>query len=113
MKMNAAMPNNISPPENGTIKTGLKSSPPQTKMSWSSLILGLGIMIILSIYPTIFADKAGKVNHSALMILMWAMMAGIVRGVGFVPQNKILKVIFSKYAAYLTLVIAIGLNFLR
>ncbi len=112
VKKIAAMPNEISPPEMGTVKTGLQSSPtPQTKMSWPSLILGLGIMLAISIYPIAFANKLGKVNHASLMVLMWSMMAGIIRGVGFIPRNKILKFLFSTITAFITLIVAIATNF--
>lgn len=105
------MPNKISPPENGTVKAGYQSSPAsQAKMSWPSLILGLGIMMVISIYPVAFANKFGKVNHTALMFLMWSMMAGIIHGVGFIPKSKILQFSFSGYTAFIVFLIAVGLN---
>jgi len=112
VKKNAAMPNEISPPENGTANTGLKSSPPSSKMSWPSLFFGLTIMLGVTIYPFALADRMGKVDHWALMLLMWSMTASIIRGVGFIPSIQILKLLFSGFAAILALMAALALYFL-
>lgn len=90
------------------------TQPPQkdgmTGISWSSLTLGLGIMFLGSIYPFAFADK-GEVNHGALMLFMWAMAAGLIRGVGFIPNNRILRIIASGYAAFIAFALALVLMF--
>lgn len=111
VKKTATMLNRVSPPENGAAKAGYQSSPAsQAKMSWPSLILGLGIMVVISIYPLAFANKFGKVNHTALMFLMWSMMAGIIHGVGFIPKNKTLQFSFSGFTAFIVFIFAVGLN---
>ena len=107
VKKIAAMPNKVSLPENGATNTGVKP-PPTHKMSWPSLFLGLIIMIGITIYPFALADRMGKVNHWALMLLMWSMAAGIIRGVGFIPSNSILKFAFSGYAALIALIAALA-----
>lgn len=101
MKKNAAIQNNTKPPQ----KEGA------TGISWSSLILGLGIMFLGSIYPFVFA-KNGAVNHGVLMLFMWAMAAGIIRGVGFIPSNPILRMVASSYAAFIAFGLALALMFI-
>ena len=51
-----------------------------------SLLAALAIMLVGSVYPLLFADAAGKADHGLAMALFWAMSAGLVRGVGFVPR---------------------------
>lgn len=80
---------------------------PKAKMSLPSLLLGLIILGVITVYPFIFADKMGKVDHWALMALMWAMSAGFVRGVGFVPENKALRWLLSSWAAFGAFIVAI------
>ena len=52
-----------------------------------SLAVGLLIMIGGTVYPPLMADAAGKADHSLALALFWAMSAGFVRGVGFVPRG--------------------------
>lgn len=78
------------------------------------IMLAVGILIMLtgSIYPMIFADKDGQASHSIAIALFWSMSAGLVRGVGFIPENKILKYIFSAYACASGIIIALLIRFI-
>ena len=64
------------------------------------LLLALGICLFVSIYPQILV-KDSVANHGAATLLFWSMSAGFIRGVGFVPENRILRAIFSTYACLL------------
>lgn len=97
-------------PRNGEeTENGNNENTKTANLSWLSLLLGLAIMAIVSVYPMIFADKLGKVDHWALMILMWAMAAGLIRGVGFIPKNIIIRIITSTWFAYVCFAIAIAM----
>jgi predicted membrane protein len=71
-----------------------------------SLMVALVIMLVGSIYPLLFADAAGKADHGLAMALFWAMSAGLVRGVGFVPRRRVWRWLFSGSACALALVLA-------
>ncbi|MCB1537403.1 MAG: hypothetical protein H6865_08510 [Rhodospirillales bacterium] len=54
----------------------------------------------MSIYPRPLIGPDGRADHGTLMLLIWAMIAGLVRGVGFIPRNRVLHVLLSAPAAY-------------
>ncbi|WP_232834728.1 cyd operon YbgE family protein [Rhodoferax ferrireducens] len=60
-----------------------------------SLMTALAIMLVGSIYPLLFARADGTADHGLAMALFWAMSAGFVRGVGFVPRARIWRLLFS------------------
>jgi predicted membrane protein len=60
-----------------------------------SLIGALAIMLVGSIYPLLLARADGTVDHGLVTALFWAMSAGFVRGVGFVPRARIGRLLFS------------------
>ena len=43
-----------------------------------------------TLYPPLMADAAGRADHGLAMALFWAMSAGFVRGVGFVPRRWVM-----------------------
>ena len=63
-----------------------------------SLLVALAIMLVGSIYPLLFADAQGRADHGLAMALFWAMSAGLVRGVGFVPRWWPWRWLFSGWA---------------
>lgn len=70
-------------------------------------ILPLGIAIALTltltIYPLVLTTATGRADHLAATLALWAMSAGYIRGVGFVPNNPVLRLLFSTGACLLTL----------
>lgn len=70
-----------------------------------SLAAALLIMVGGTVYPPLLANAQGKADHALLMLLMWAMSAGFVRGVGFVPDARGWRWLFSGWAC----VVALGL----
>lgn len=75
-----------------------------------SLAVALLIMVIGSVYPLLFADAQGRAEHGLAMALFWAMSAGLVRGVGFVPRAWWWRALFSGWAIVLALGLAAWLR---
>lgn len=71
------------------------------------LLAAIVIMLLLSIRPDVLADAQGRADHPAAMLACWAMAAGFVRGVGFVPRFWLWRWIFSAWACALGIALAI------
>ena len=67
-------------------------------------------MVAGTLYPPLMADAAGKADHNLAMALFWAMSAGFVRGVGFVPQRLVWRVLFSGWSCTAALALAVVLK---
>jgi len=76
------------------------------RMHLPSLAVGLLVMVGGTLYPPLMADAAGKADHHLAMALFWAMSAGFVRGVGFVPRLWVWRAIFSGWACAAALLLA-------
>ena len=75
-----------------------------------SLLAALVIMLVGSVYPLLFADASGNADHGLAMVLFWAMSAGMVRGVGFVPRWVVWRWLFSGWACSAGLLLAAWLR---
>lgn len=82
------------------------SPPAPSRIQWPSLAVALLIMVGGTLYPPLMADAAGKADHNLAMTLFWAMSAGFVRGVGFVPRFWIWRVLFSGWSCAAALLLA-------
>lgn len=71
-----------------------------------SLAVALAIMVVGSVVPLVFADAQGKADHGLALALFWAMSAGMVRGVGFVPHWPVWRWLFSGWAVAVALGLA-------
>lgn len=60
-----------------------------------SLITAVTIMLVGSVYPLLFTRANGTVDHRLALALFWAMSAGFVRGVGFLPNARVWRLLFS------------------
>ncbi|MGV8899688.1 MAG: cyd operon YbgE family protein [Burkholderiaceae bacterium] len=78
-----------------------------------SLTAALVIMLVGTLYPLLMANAAGKADHELAMALFWAMSAGFVRGVGFVPRMAVWRWLFSGWACTAALALAGWLKFLH
>lgn len=76
----------------------LATRAPPTRMHLPSLTVALIIMVGGTLYPPLMADATGHADHRLAMALFWAMSAGFVRGVGFVPRHVLWRVLFSGWA---------------
>ncbi|WP_245732490.1 cyd operon YbgE family protein [Solimonas aquatica] len=72
-------------------------------MNWPLLLLGIGQMLLYTVWPRLFADAQGHADHLAATLAGAAMAACIVRGVGYRPQTVWIAWLFSPAAALLFL----------
>lgn len=72
-----------------------------------ALALGVGLMLGISLQPQWLTNAEGLADHTAAMLLMWAMSAGLVRGVGFVPQHWLPRWLLGLPAMALALLAAL------
>ena len=71
-----------------------------------SLAVALLIMLGGTLYPPLLADAQGRADHGLALALFWAMSAGFVRGVGFVPRRPLARWLFSGWACAAALLLA-------
>jgi predicted membrane protein len=84
---------------------------PAASLHLPCLLAGLALMLVGSVDPRLFADSQGRPDHAVAGLAMWAMSAGIVRGVGFVPRHRAWRLLFSGWACLLALVAAVLCRF--
>ena len=70
------------------------------------LIVAIALTLLLTVYPPILTTPAGKADHAAATLALWSMSAGFIRGVGFVPRNRLLRVMFSTAACLVCLALS-------
>lgn len=75
------------------------------------LLLALGIMLAGTVYPLLFSRADGSADHRLALALFWAMSAGLVRGVGFVPRASAWRLLFSAGSCMLALALAVWIRF--
>lgn len=78
-----------------------------------SLLIGLVIMVGGTIYPLVMANAAGRADHALAALLFWAMSAGFVRGVGFVPHAVVWRWLFSGWACSAALAMSIAVKLMQ
>ncbi len=88
-----------------------RSAPAKAGVQWPSLLVAIAIMLVGSIYPLLFTGANGKADHGLAMALFWAMSAGLVRGVGFVPRALVWRLLFSGWSCGAALLLAGLLRF--
>ncbi|MFZ3038075.1 MAG: cyd operon YbgE family protein [Rugosibacter sp.] len=77
--------------------TGTNKAPPHQPMAKLPLAISLLIMVSVTIYPRLLAFN-DKADHLAALLIMWAMSAGFVVGLGFVPQHPLIRWSLSGWA---------------
>ena len=68
-----------------------------------ALFVGIAIMMIGTAFPFVMSDATGRADHDIAMALLWAMAAGFVRGVGFIPRHRVWRILFSGWACAIAL----------
>ncbi|MEO8599895.1 MAG: cyd operon YbgE family protein [bacterium] len=84
-----------------------------SRMHLPSLAVALLIMLAGTLYPLLMTNAAGHADHALALALFWAMSAGFVRGVGFVPRIAVWRWLFSGWACAAALGLAAFLKFLH
>ena len=81
-------------------------SPAAKGLHGPSLAVGLVLMLAGTAFPWVFARADGRADHGLALLVFWAMSAGFVRGVGFIPQQWVWRQLFSGWACLTALGLA-------
>ena len=87
-------------------------APASSRLHPLSLLIGIAIMLVCTLYPPLMASPDGKADHGLATALFVAMSVAFVRGVGFVPRARIWRWLFSGWTCCAALVLAGVLKFL-
>jgi len=90
------------------VTTSLGGNLPSPGAHLPGLAVGLAIMVGGTLYPPLMVKSTGGADHMLATLLFWAMSAGFVRGVGFVPRHAASRWLFSGWACGATLIAAVG-----
>lgn len=71
-----------------------------------ALATGLGLMLLMTILPGLATNRHDQADHPAALLIFWAMSAGFVRGVGFIPRHTLPRLLLSGYACAFALLLA-------
>ena len=85
--------------------------PPLPRMHLPCLAVAILIMLGGSLNPFLMAGPQGQADHGMAFVLLIAMTAGMVRGVGFVPVGRIWRWLFSGWTCALSLIAAAAMRF--
>jgi len=88
-------------------------APAMPGLHWPSLLVGVGLMVVLTVYPPLLTTASGKADHTLASVLLFAMCAGLVKGVGFVPRWWGWRGLFSGWACTAALLLAAWLQWTR
>lgn len=84
----------------------------QAGLHGPSLLVAIVLMLVGSIAPVYLTDAQGRAHHGLAFLVFWAMSAGFVRGVGFIPQARLWRWLFSGWACSIALIAALLLRLL-
>lgn len=73
-----------------------------------ALVTGLGLMLLMTLWPSLATNRQAQADHLAALLIFWAMSAGLVRGVGFIPHRRLPRWLLSGLACFLALVLSMG-----
>jgi cyd operon protein YbgE len=74
----------------------------------STLAAAIALMLLITLMPRGLTTADGSaISHGMLSLVMWGMSAGFVHGIGFVPRNRILRIVFSPLVAWLGMGLAL------
>jgi predicted membrane protein len=85
---------------------------PPARLHLPCLLLALLLMLALTAYPLLAARHGAQADHGLATLLLWAMSAGFVRGVGFVPRWRLPRLLLGAPACLLALTAALLLKML-
>ncbi len=71
---------------------------PGARIHGPALLVGLSIMVAGTALPALMTNAEGEADHVLATVLLWAMAAGFVRGVGFVPRHPVPRLLLSGWA---------------
>lgn len=83
-------------------------SPDAPGLAPLALATGLALMLLMTVLPGLATDEQGRADHPAALLVFWAMSAGFVRGVGFIPHHALPRLFLSGLACALALLLALA-----
>ncbi len=85
----------------------MSSDKPDPGFRILSLLTGILLIVLLTVFPQVAMDRWGVADHLAALLLLWSMSAGLVSGVGFVPLHGLPRLLLSSQACLFALVLAL------
>jgi predicted membrane protein len=84
--------------------------PPHESGGWNlpALFIAIAVTVVMTVYPRAATKSDGSPDMLAAALLFWAMSAGFIRGLGFIPNSLPLRLLFSLPAALVALAAALG-----
>lgn len=76
-----------------------------------SVIAAFAVMALVVLYPRAIAEDGASVPHGSFVLLMMGMSVCYIVGFGFVPKNKILRILFSPYMGWALMAVGLFLVF--
>ena len=74
----------------------------------STLAAAIALMLLITPMPRGLTTADGSaISHGMLSLVMWGMSAGFVHGIGFVPRNRMVRIVFSPLVAWLGMGVAL------
>jgi len=80
---------------------------PTAHIAWWPLLAAIAITLAITIDPRLITDDDGIPDRVGLMLLCWAMCAGFVRGVGFIPRLYAVRWLLSGSACAIAVLLAL------
>ena len=79
----------------------------------ASLLAAALVAAVVIFYPRLVAEDTASVPHGFLVLMLMGMSAAWVHGFGFVPENRILRALFSPFVFWPVMLIGAWGVFLR
>ncbi len=70
-----------------------------------SFVIGLAASLMLMLFPFVLHQVSGPQLHTGLPILMLGVAGTFVYGVGYEPDNKLLRVLFGPFCSWALILI--------
>ena len=77
-----------------------------------SLIAALAISGVLMLYPYALGTRMTAMTHTALPLLLIGVSGAFVHGVGFRPDNRFLRLLFSPLVAWSLMALGVIILFM-
>lgn len=72
-----------------------------------SLGVGIALLLLMTARPDLATGADGHVDYPLTLLIFWAMNAGFVRGVGFIPRHWLPRILLSGAACTLALALVL------
>ncbi|MBK1678979.1 cyd operon YbgE family protein [Rhodocyclus tenuis] len=72
-----------------------------------SLGVGIVLLLLMTVRPDLATGSDGHVDYPLTLLIFWAMNAGFVRGVGFIPRHWLPRILLSTIACTVALALVL------